>query len=277
MPTIEDVRQFIKENESFFKTPLKDQKRFQAFYQKVNKMDEIRHYSAGLTALLYRGCHRLSEKAETLVIYPWKNGNFEPALKHEKIRQYLMDNKDHPAVVLWRNKSLIELAERETNFNSLLNRLEPNFKYLNQQVELGNTNYISAANAAQQLSTELRAIGRLYFAQLPSPQDTTSFREQCQHSIDKAESEFKNHRGFWHKNMAPIVKEIIGLIVGLLTLPGLLSVDYRNTLRDTFFSTPKTNAAKTLDAFKVDLRNLDKYDEIVPTALNIALSMRNTL
>ncbi|HAU1321919.1 TPA: hypothetical protein F8R96_13385 [Legionella pneumophila] len=116
-PTKEEVQDFINKNISFFITPLSEegQKKFQQFYKDANAMNQISDYSQKLMALLHKCTQKLSSESVTPVIYAWRKGDFAPALEHEEVRQFIMDNQDHPAVVMWRNnKSTIELNKSET-------------------------------------------------------------------------------------------------------------------------------------------------------------------
>ncbi|KTD21174.1 hypothetical protein [Legionella londiniensis] len=94
-PTIRETEQFMDENESFFNMPLTHQKDFQAFYVESGNLHIIREYSEKLTRLLNE---EKKQKRE------WLKGNFKPALMNEKIRQFIMENKNHPAINLWKYK-----------------------------------------------------------------------------------------------------------------------------------------------------------------------------
>lgn len=116
-PTKAEAQVFIEKNKGFFTTPLsqKGQEEFQKFYEDEHAINAIADYSQKLQAVLYK-CEQIlaerqlangtMEKRTQAVIYPWRKGDFAPALEHEEVRQFLLDNKDHPAVVLWRNKEL---------------------------------------------------------------------------------------------------------------------------------------------------------------------------
>ncbi|HBD7070921.1 hypothetical protein [Legionella pneumophila] len=115
-PTKEEVQDFIDKNISFFITPLseEEQKKFQQFYKDANAMEQIADYSKKLMALLYKYKQILNNN-RVPVFNAWRKGDFAPALAHEEIRQFIMDNKDHPAVMMWANKkSTIELNKSET-------------------------------------------------------------------------------------------------------------------------------------------------------------------
>ncbi|CEG58389.1 hypothetical protein [Legionella fallonii] len=115
-PTKEETNDFINKNKSFFTTPLteKGQKEFQQFYTNANAIAKIADYSQQLMAILYKHGQQLNEDSVTPVVYAWRKGDFAPALEHEEVRQFIMDNKDHPALVMWANKkSVIEANKSE--------------------------------------------------------------------------------------------------------------------------------------------------------------------
>lgn len=113
VPTKEETQEFISKHNSFFTTPLtpEGQKKFQQFYEDSNAIDKIADYSMKLEALLYKNKQRINKESSKAVIYAWRNGDFAPALEHKEVRQFIMDNKDHPAIVLWVNKE----SEMELN------------------------------------------------------------------------------------------------------------------------------------------------------------------
>lgn len=116
-PTKEETQEFINKNKSFFTTPLtpKGQKEFRQFYQDADAEDIISNYSRKLISLLYKNTKKIKENTTTPVIYSWLKNDFAPALEHEEVRQFIMDNRDDPAVVMWRNKKPeIELNKPET-------------------------------------------------------------------------------------------------------------------------------------------------------------------
>jgi hypothetical protein len=116
-PTKEEVQEFMNKNKSFFATPLTDegQKEFQKFYNDANAIDKIADYSKKLIDLLYKNTQQVNEQTITPVVYAWRKGDFAPALEHEEVRQFIMDNKEHPALVMWaNNKPAVELRETQT-------------------------------------------------------------------------------------------------------------------------------------------------------------------
>jgi len=101
MFTVIQARKFIDANLSFFMTPIKDNQAFGKFYQKNLTLNLIADYSSKLTGLLYPATQPYGKGANISVIYAWKEGNFEPALLHSTIRQFLYDNRNHPALTSW--------------------------------------------------------------------------------------------------------------------------------------------------------------------------------
>lgn len=190
VPTIEEVREFIKENESFFKTPIQDQEKFRKFYSDINAIEDISQYSESLIKLLYKHTQRLTKESVTPVVYSWRKEDFEPALQHEAIRQFIMDNKDHPALVKWRNGRLLE----ESGLDESLKQLQE------KATELRSRNYPDAAKAAENLVNALEAQKKEF---LLGKIDKGTFVSKCKDEIDIAQkSTLKDHRGFfaniWH-------------------------------------------------------------------------------
>ncbi len=117
IPTKEEAEEFIYKNRSFFSTPLtiKGQKTFQQFYADANAIDKIEDYSQKLMILLNKYNQRLNNGSSRPVIYAWKKGNFSPALKHNKIRQFIIDNKNHDAITIWMNANSVEALNTPKN------------------------------------------------------------------------------------------------------------------------------------------------------------------
>lgn len=94
-----DALYFIKKNETFFRDPIDNQEQFANFYEEQNKTDLILDYSKKFTSVLTETFHK-----EARAIDWWFNGDFEEVLKEEKIRQFIMDNQKHPALIAWQKK-----------------------------------------------------------------------------------------------------------------------------------------------------------------------------
>lgn len=96
----EEVLAFIKENESFFKTPLENQDKFQKFYQDKDQIDDIADYSTKLMTVLNETIHKEGGYRAPAIIW-WEKGEFEKVLNHPEIQQFIMDNSTHPAITAW--------------------------------------------------------------------------------------------------------------------------------------------------------------------------------
>ncbi|KTD23787.1 Uncharacterised protein [Legionella lansingensis] len=189
-PTKEEVREFIRVNESFFTTPIKDQKKFQRVYNEIGATEDIRQYSQELTSLLYRCTQRLNKESVTPVVYAWRKGNFEPALEHEAVRQFLIDKKDHPAITKWKKGLLLE----ESEFNKNLQRLQE------KATGLQSRKYPNEAKDAQDLYDTLATQKKRFYS---GEIKKDVFVRNCNDAIEIAQkSTLKNHRGFlgniWH-------------------------------------------------------------------------------
>lgn len=98
--SIHEVKQFVRENRSFFENPVKDQKAFKQYFAFQSQIDTMTDYSDRLTCLL---ANTKGRDGEPLLI-SWMNDDFNPALENKKIRKFIIENKNHPAIGLWRKK-----------------------------------------------------------------------------------------------------------------------------------------------------------------------------
>jgi hypothetical protein len=85
--------------------------------------------------------------------------------------------------------------------------------------------------------------------------------------VKKIDSTYKNvayeHRNYWYKEIHPIVRSIIGVLVSITGIPliglgiaeGVAPGAVKNYW-NTFFSTPETNTGKELTQVKEELKNL---------------------
>lgn len=160
-PTKEETRDFINKNISFFITPLseKRQKKFQKFYTNADAIDKIADYSQKLMAILYKCTQKLSQDSSTPVIYAWQKGNFEPALEHEEVRQFIMDNKDHPAITIWANKKpTIEMnkSAKQTQKQETPPPTQENAKPVTSEFVSAQQNVVSPSQPVHQYSDKLQ-------------------------------------------------------------------------------------------------------------------------
>ena len=98
--SIHEVRQFVRENRSFFENPVKDQEAFKQYFAYQSQIDTMTDYSDRFTCLL---ANTKGEDGEPLLI-SWMNDDFNQALENKKIRKFIIENKNHPAIGLWRKK-----------------------------------------------------------------------------------------------------------------------------------------------------------------------------
>ena len=105
VPTIAETETFIHDNKLFFEIFLPD-------YEEASDAPEeskatipvlgerhLKDYSTKLKDLLYKHRENISLYEKKPVIYAWNRRNFKPALQHETIRQFIIDNSEHPAVL----------------------------------------------------------------------------------------------------------------------------------------------------------------------------------
>ena len=99
--TIHQAKEAIENNKSFFTMPLTDQTKFGQIYQDSGAIEAITSYSRDLQKLLYSKQTRLSAESTTPVIYAWRKGDFSAAIQHEEVRNFIVDNLDHPALLVF--------------------------------------------------------------------------------------------------------------------------------------------------------------------------------
>ena len=87
------------------------------------------------------------------------------------------------------------------------------------------------------------------------------FQKTCKTCIDKAQEEFKNHRGFFHKEFNQIIRGILGVIAALTIIPALIvAMKSKNGYTGTFFKQPTTNSYAELEKLEEDIKI--KIDEV---------------
>lgn len=129
VPTIGETETFIYENKLFFEIFLPDYEEapenakatipvlgekhsdFEGLYNEKNKLDDLINYSEKLKDLLYKHRENISLFEKKPVICAWNRGNFKPALQHETIRQFIIDNSEHPAVLFCKKIQLSFLEQ----------------------------------------------------------------------------------------------------------------------------------------------------------------------
>lgn len=237
--TIEkEALDFIKKNESFFRKPLPDflpseggplipveskgQKEFAKFFQENNKLEWIKDYSSKLDKLLYREREEISENTQKPLINYWNRGDFETVLKNEKIRNFIMENKEHPALLLWGNSKKVEPLN--VYFQQIKEKSE----------ELSNRGYLEAAKVASDLYDNLTAQKESLIQGKLSVQ---KFSENCNKLSEEAQnSELKNHRGFfgsiWHGIKVVLNAITFGAVAITPTESIQKTMELKNSLKD---------------------------------------------
>lgn len=97
---LQEVRQFVRANRSFFESPVKDQEAFKQYFAFQSQIDTMADYSDRLTCLL---ANTKGRDGEPLLI-AWMNDDFDQVLENKKVRKFIIENKNHPAIGLWRKK-----------------------------------------------------------------------------------------------------------------------------------------------------------------------------
>ena len=139
VPTIAETETFIHDNKLFFEIFLPDYEEasdapeeskatipvlgerhsdFEQLYDEENKLDDLKDYSTKLKDLLYKHRENISLYEKKPVIYAWNRRNFKPALQHETIRQFIIDNSEHPAVLFCKKIQLSFLEKMASELAS---------------------------------------------------------------------------------------------------------------------------------------------------------------
>lgn len=121
MPTIDDARHFVEANSSFFEAPLNSQAEFSAFYESRGQTDAIEDYSKKFFTVLKETLFEAG-KYEAPVWILWKQGHFKEALEHQNVRQFIIDNAEHPALNLL--KSMLQQQNPEASRTEISNKIE---------------------------------------------------------------------------------------------------------------------------------------------------------
>lgn len=249
MATEKEALDFIKKNESFFKTPLPDflpsgkgplipveskgQKEFAEFFQKNNKINDIKDYSSKLEKLLYREREQTGENTKKPLINYWNRGDFETVLKNEKIRNFIMENKEHPALLLWENSKKVEPLN--VYFQQIKEKSE----------ELSNRGYLEAAKAASMLYDNLTAHKE---SLIQGKLSVKNFSENCDALIiDAQNSELKNHRGFFGSIWHGIKVALNWITFGAVAITPTKSIQKTMEMKSALKDFADSNASKVED------------------------------
>lgn len=240
---------FIKKNESFFRTPLPDflqsgegplipveskgQKKFSKFFQENNKLECIKDYSSKLQKLLYRERENIRENTQKPLINYWNLGDFKTVLKNKKIRDFIMENKEHPALLLWENSKKIEPLN--VYFQQIKEKSE----------ELSNRGFLKAAKEASDLFGNLIAQKESLIQGKLSVQN---FIENCNKLSEKAQdSELKNHRGLFGSIWHGIKVALNAITFGAVAITPTDSIKKTMELKSALKDFADSNASKAED------------------------------
>ena len=252
MPTIAETRKFLEENNSFFLGPINNQESFVNFYIENGLQDEITDYSNKLCALLYKNSTTTKVDAKTKVarrvINPWRKGNFVPALEHEEVRQFLINNKDDPALIIWRNPDAISLGK-------LLNNLKE------KQLQLADRNQPKASKAAKELHNSLATTINNF---VNNKINSNEFSNQCLNAIKIAKAgELSNNR-----DIEPIIKGILNFLILFSTL----SISYWVTGKFDIIKPSTTKSMALVSEIEAPLKNISSNSMVNGASLKKALS-----
>lgn len=145
-----------------------------------------------------------------------------------------------------------ELSGYEQEFHHLLHKMQETTLSLVYKGDKSQSNYnpkyYKAGLAANKLHAELINSANDFFRK-PVPKALQEFKARCFLAINKAETEFKNHRGIWG-NLHPIIKGILGIFAALTLIPALM-VAYKapQGYFGTFFGKTPTNSSEQLSLF----------------------------
>lgn len=158
-----------------------------------------------------------------------------------------------PDVLSDSNANVTELSGYEQEFYHLLHKMQQTTFSLVYKGDKSQSNYnpkyYKAGLVANRLHYELINSANEFFRK-PDSRSLQQFKDRCIFAINKAEAEFKNHRGIWG-NLNPIIKGILGIFAALTLIPALVVVfKAPHGYCRTFFSKTQTNSSEQLSLFK---------------------------
>jgi hypothetical protein len=101
--TIDEVQQFLEQNKEFFISILKNEYAFKSYFEDSGNMNALNDYSEKFSELLKNTMHTGEHYAAPVWIL-WRKGDFDTALQHVEVRQFIMDNSNHTALKVWQDK-----------------------------------------------------------------------------------------------------------------------------------------------------------------------------
>jgi TPR repeat protein len=120
-------------------------------------------------------------------------------------------------------------------------------------------NYLDVADAANQLMCNLRKAKQDF---LRGKISAFIFKGTFNHAMSKAESTFKQHRG-WH-SIEPIFRALIGIIATITVLPAIyVSLCTKNGYLGTFYGIVESDSARCLRVFREQsMPEVERLEEI---------------
>jgi hypothetical protein len=133
MPATREVNalHFVKKNETFFRGPIDNHNQFIKFYERQNKIEQIADYVQKFITVLQTTIHK-EITFEAPATFWWQKGEFEQVLSEPAIHQFITDNYDHPALVVWQEehppKDIPALAHSENELFNLQDSLDHDYQ-----------------------------------------------------------------------------------------------------------------------------------------------------
>lgn len=182
---------------------------------------------------MYREREQTSENTKKPLINYWNRGDFKTVLKNEKIRNFIMENKEHPALFLWENSKKVEPLN--VYFQQIKEKSE----------ELSNRGYLEAAKAVSMLYDNLTVQKESLIQGKLSVQD---FSKNCNKLIEEAQnSELKNHRGFFGSIWHGIKVALNAITFGAVAITPTKSIQKTMELKSSLEDIVDSNANKVED------------------------------
>jgi NRPS condensation-like uncharacterized protein/non-homologous end joining protein Ku len=149
------------------------------------------------------------------------------------------------------------LKELQIKTNLLINKGTPG-------APLFNPKYQDVAKSAQTLNTKLNQTFQVFMnTEEPiTPESLAKFKENVQHIIREAKTEFSHHRGAWY-TLKPILRQCLGILAGMTLWPMLgVMIFTKNGYRKTFFETPASDAFDKLKSFEEQVKKQNTIRQI---------------
>lgn len=109
---IEEAKRFFQVNKAFFVAAIGNQSDFKAFYQSHGKLHVIEDYSRKFRGVLVNAkiempAGKLNATRQSTALVAWKKGAYfdEVIEQSQSVRDFLLNNANHEALILWRNST----------------------------------------------------------------------------------------------------------------------------------------------------------------------------